>query len=190
MMSDNWRSITLIGPVHVRWFFNRDVTPCMINSSVMSTAASTLSLQYFKLSEIRTVFSACLIYRQVSIDHRWWSAAVIICTVTAIRETAKTCFLELKYEKDVKKSLKSTLATSNSSDLSLGTNCSHTQSRDTIHLILPLFKVYWSRTVCAPCVPLSLWFINSKAAQQRPISSYRLSPMYCITVQLTDKPNS
>jgi hypothetical protein len=60
---------------------------------------------------------------------------LIICRVTAIRETAKTFILELKHEKDIeKKSFKSPRATPNSSDLSFDPSCTHSQSRDTIPL--------------------------------------------------------
>jgi hypothetical protein len=43
--------------------------------------------------------------------------------------------LELKHEKDIENSLKSAPATPNVSKLSFGTNCSHSQSRDTIPLM-------------------------------------------------------
>jgi hypothetical protein len=59
---------------------------------------------------------------------------LIICRVIAIRKTIKTFFKELKHEKDGVKNLKSAQAAPNSSNLSFGTTCSHSQSRDTIPL--------------------------------------------------------
>jgi hypothetical protein len=57
--------------------------------------------------------------------------------IIAIRETAKTCFLELKHEKDAEKSFKSAPATLNASDQSIGIN-SHPQFRYTVPLNVDL----------------------------------------------------
>jgi hypothetical protein len=50
--------------------------------------------------------------------------------------------LELKHEKDVKKSLKSALRTTNFSDLSFGTSSSHSQSQQIIPLSCHNFSVF------------------------------------------------
>ncbi len=52
-------------------------------------------------------------------------------------------FVELKHKKTLEKSLKCALATPNSSDLSFGTSCHHSQSRDTI----PLSEIHADRTL-------------------------------------------
>jgi hypothetical protein len=70
---------------------------------------------FIELSSIRTVTSACLIDRQVSIDHRWGSAAVT-------HHSQSYCHMRNRQDM--------------SSDLSFGTNYSHSQSRDTIPLII------------------------------------------------------
>ncbi len=57
------------------WFFNRYITPIW-PPQVRCQLLSADHCHYFKLSAIRTVSSACLIYWKVSIDHRWWYVAV------------------------------------------------------------------------------------------------------------------
>ncbi len=85
---------------------------------------------YFKLYVIRTVPSARLIDRQVSIDHRLWYA-------TVTHHSQSYCQMrKLKHEKDAKKSQKCALSAPKSYDLSIGTNCIHSQSHDTIPLSL------------------------------------------------------
>ncbi len=113
------------------------------------------------ISVIGTVSSACLIYQQVSIDHQWSSAAVthhlqsychkINCQDMFFKKlkTWKRCW------KDVEKSYKKGApATPNFSDLCFGTNCSHSQSHDTI----PLTQNSWGCEVACR-TPLSLSFL-------------------------------
>ncbi len=94
---------------------------CMIHSSIgmllpgwrtRAWCYSSDDCRHFvDLSAMGTVTSACLIYRQMSIDHRWGSAAVthhsqsdlrlllIICRVTVKWKTATACLFWIKNQK-------------------------------------------------------------------------------------------
>ncbi len=91
---------------------------------------------YFNLSAIGTDTSACLIFG----DDLRLSLIIRRVTGTVKHKTAKTCFWEVTHEKTSKR-VKNMLrqATQNSSDLSFGTNFSHSQSRKTI----PLNPRHW-----------------------------------------------
>ncbi len=113
MISNNWRSLCY-----------RCCT-CVIHSSIgmllpgWRTQVWCYLLDdcrhFVDLSAMGTVTSACLIYRQVSIDHWWGSAAVthhsqsdlrlllIICRVTVKLKTATACLFKLKHENGIKR---------------------------------------------------------------------------------------
>jgi hypothetical protein len=99
LMNDSWRSISSIGPVHVTIDFLFGST-----LSIWPTQAWRQLLpdhcHYFKLSVIGTISVACLIFRQVSIDHRCsgddlW-LLLINCKATAIRDLRRHVFFRIK----------------------------------------------------------------------------------------------
>jgi hypothetical protein len=104
----------------------------LIRSMLLLRWRSRAWLQRCQTSVIisNSLWSACSIYRQVSIDHGAdMRLSLVICTVTVKSETAKT-----ECENNTKKSLKYALITINSSDLTLGIHCNPSQTRDTAPL--------------------------------------------------------
>jgi hypothetical protein len=96
---------------------------------------------FFKLSATR------LIYQELRVitgdDTR---LSLIICRVFVKWKTAK-CFFKIKMSKRRQKASKYAAATPTSSDISIGTNCTHSLSRDTIPLSCSFVK-YLLRAFC------------------------------------------
>ncbi len=92
----------------------------MTDLNVTSTAARLP--RYLKLSAIVPISSTCLIYQQVSSDHRWWSVAVnhLSQSNCHMRRPPKHAFLGLKpWKRCHKEFLKSAAPPKTFSDLSM-----------------------------------------------------------------------